>query len=92
MSIQENNHRVINQLNYAFKNVRIHQKELFGAPDEEYILGSMKELGGFDNIVRTTQNGNALKYGFRGIFNGFYGDDWADFHYYQFMYDSDLGY
>jgi len=52
----------------------------------------MKELGGFDNIVRTTQNGNAIKYGFRGIFNGFYTNDWSDFYYRLFMYDYDFGF
>jgi hypothetical protein len=57
---KENKSRVIDQLNYVFKNVRIHQIELFGDSDEEYILGTMKEFGGFDNIVRTTENSWAL--------------------------------
>ena len=89
---KENNVHVIDQLNYAYSNAKQHQKELYGSPDDDYMVQFMKENANFSEIIRTTKKGKNIKYGLKGVFNEFYGNAWQDYYYWEYLYIDELGF
>jgi hypothetical protein len=79
---------VLDTLNYAFKNARIHQEEIYGRTLEKTMLTFMKHSM-FYQVVRNGKHGPQI-YGWHGIIEYFYGDDWNDYynqHYYSYITD-----
>ena len=79
---------VLDTLNYAFKNVRIHQEEIYGRTLERTLLTFMKHSL-FYQVIGHNKFGKII-YGFRGIIEQFYGNDWSDYyneHYYSYITD-----
>ena len=79
---------VLDTLNYAFKNARIHQEEIYGRTLERTFLTFMKHSL-FYQVVGHNKFGPII-YGFKRIIEQFYGNDWSDYyneHYYSYITD-----
>jgi len=67
----------VNQtLSYVFNNVRTHQEEIYGFHDETDILRFMKQ---YYEIFGNNKFGPIL-YGFKGVIEHFYGEDFVSFY------------
>tara|TARA_B100001094_G_C18139997_1_gene777278 strand:+ start:725 stop:1090 length:366 start_codon:yes stop_codon:yes gene_type:complete len=80
---------VLDTLNYAFKNARTHQKQIYGwIEDENYFLRFIRHSV-FYEVIRNGKLGPQI-YGFRGIIEQYYGNDWNDYYNYEYdEYDSE---
>ena len=78
---------VLDTLNYAFKNARIHQEEIYGRTLERTLLTFMKHCL-FYQVIGHNKFGPII-YGFKGILEQFYGNDWEEYYQYEYGYSSD---
>ena len=70
--------QVNDTLSYAFNNVRTHQEEVYGCADQNEFLRFMKHSV-FYEIVGNNKFG-PIRYGFKGVIEHFYGEDFVSFY------------
>ena len=78
---------LLDTLNYAFKNARQHQQEIYGRDDEDYLLQFMRNSM-FYEVIRNGKRGPII-YGWHGIIDKYYGNDWENYFEYEFGYSTD---
>ena len=78
---------LLDTLNYAFKNARQHQQEIYGRDDEDYLLQFMRNSM-FYEVIRNGKYGVQI-YGWHGIIEQYYGNDFNDYFEYEYGYSSD---
>lgn len=78
---------LLDTLNYGFKNVRQHQEEIYGKVLENSFLIFIKHSA-FYQVIRNGKFGPQI-YGFKGIIEQYYGNDWKDYHEYEYLCNSE---
>ena len=78
---------LLDTLNYAFKNVRKHQVQIYGRILERSFLTFMKHSM-FYQVIGHNKFG-PINYGFKGIIEQFYGSDFNDYFQYEYGPTSD---
>ena len=73
---RQHNHKLaIGELDRAFTNCRQHMQEMLGGSDEDDIIDFMVAS------APVAYNKCSFKY----VFNDFYGEDWADYYYHEYL-------
>lgn len=78
---------LLDTLNYAFKNARQHQEHIYGCNDEDYLLKFMRHSM-FYEVIRNDKFGPII-YGWHGIIEQYYGNDWEEYYKFEYDYSSD---
>ena len=79
---------VLDTLNYAFKNARTHQKQIYGWIEDENCFLRFIRHSYFYQVIGNNKFGKVI-YGFRGIIEEYYGNDWNDYYNYEYESDSE---
>ena len=79
---KKNKFHVIDTLNYAFNNARRHQEQIYDTIDENYFLRFIRHSV-FYEIIGKNKFGPII-YGFKGILQNYYGDDFNDYFKYEY--------
>ena len=80
---------VLDTLNYAFNNAITHQKQIYGWIEDENCFLRFIRPPVFYEVIRYGKLGEQI-YGFRGIIEQYYGNDWIDYYSYEYGSDSEV--